>query len=254
MLDVHPPPNPPPTWRDFLIHIATIVVGLIIAVGLEQLVERIHLHYELTETREALQHELESNHANIVTDERNWLMTTAALKNNLLVLEFIRSHPGTPQTALPGVLSGSQSPFLYDHAVWDAAQKNGITAHMPLAESNRDAELYKVFAALDDQSLATWNAINDAGRFDLLDTDPTHLSPQQLEQTIQFTETALEMHIEMGYTFGRLAHEFPDMPQLITWKNIRALRPSANQFDPKGLAAAVQLTKNRIQAATANLP
>ena len=115
------------TWRDFFIHIATIVVGLIIAVGLEQLVERIHQHYELRETREALASELEANRDHLKLDEHDWLRTTARLKNNLLVLQYIRQHPGTPETALPGDLVWNQSPFLYDHAVWDAAEKNGVT-------------------------------------------------------------------------------------------------------------------------------
>jgi hypothetical protein len=254
MLDVHPPHAPTHTWRDFLIHIATIVIGLLIAVGLEQLVERIHQHYELRETREALQRETESNHTNIAAEERNWLITTARLKNNLLVLQFIRSHPGTPQTALPGDLDWHQSPFHADHAVWDAAAKSGITAHMPLTESNRDVELYNNLTGLAAQSLDTWNAINDAARFDLLDTDPTHLSPLQLDQTIQLTETALARHIEMGYSFGRLAFEFPDMPQYITWKNIASIRPTSQELDPKGLAAAHQLTTDRLHAAVANIP
>ncbi|MES2392292.1 MAG: hypothetical protein V4555_11670, partial [Acidobacteriota bacterium] len=127
MLDVHPPHHPTHTWKDFFIHIATIVVGLIIAVGLEQLVEHVHQRYELRETREALQHELEANCAKLDKDERDWLGTTAGLKNDLMVLQYIRSHPGTPQTALPGTLDWITSPFLYDHAVWDAAEKNGIT-------------------------------------------------------------------------------------------------------------------------------
>ena len=37
MLDVHPTH----TWRDFFLHLATITIGLLIAVGLEQTVERI---------------------------------------------------------------------------------------------------------------------------------------------------------------------------------------------------------------------
>jgi len=32
MIDVHPPHEPVHTWKSFLIHIATIVVGLFIAV------------------------------------------------------------------------------------------------------------------------------------------------------------------------------------------------------------------------------
>jgi hypothetical protein len=47
MLEVHAPHQTPHSWKDFFIHIATIVLGLLIAVGLEQMVERIHEHYEL---------------------------------------------------------------------------------------------------------------------------------------------------------------------------------------------------------------
>jgi hypothetical protein len=39
MLDVHPPHEAIHTWKGFFIHIATIVIGLLIAIGLEQTVE-----------------------------------------------------------------------------------------------------------------------------------------------------------------------------------------------------------------------
>jgi hypothetical protein len=55
VLEVHPPHHAASSWRDFFIHIATIVIGLLIAIGLEQTVERIHQHYELRETREILE-------------------------------------------------------------------------------------------------------------------------------------------------------------------------------------------------------
>ena len=42
MLDVHAPHSPTHTWKDFFIHIATICIGLLIAIGLEQTVEAIH--------------------------------------------------------------------------------------------------------------------------------------------------------------------------------------------------------------------
>ena len=50
------PPAPPAahTWRDFFIHIATIVVGLLIAVGLEQTVELIHHHHQRAELNASL--------------------------------------------------------------------------------------------------------------------------------------------------------------------------------------------------------
>jgi len=54
MLDVHAPHATAHTWTDFFIHIATIVVGLFIAVGLEQSVEFFHHRHQIAETKEAL--------------------------------------------------------------------------------------------------------------------------------------------------------------------------------------------------------
>jgi hypothetical protein len=51
MIDVHPAHHAASTWRDFFIHIATIVVGLCIAVGLEQTVEHFHQRHQLQELR-----------------------------------------------------------------------------------------------------------------------------------------------------------------------------------------------------------
>jgi hypothetical protein len=42
MLDVHPAPHAASSWREFLVHILTIVIGLLIAIGLEQIV--VHFH------------------------------------------------------------------------------------------------------------------------------------------------------------------------------------------------------------------
>ena len=54
MLDVHPAHHAATTWRDFFIHIATIVLGLFIAVGLEQTVEYIHHQHQLHDVRQGI--------------------------------------------------------------------------------------------------------------------------------------------------------------------------------------------------------
>ena len=56
MLEVHAPHASVHTWKDFLIHIVTIVIGLLIAVALEQTVEFFHHRHEVAETRAALPH------------------------------------------------------------------------------------------------------------------------------------------------------------------------------------------------------
>jgi hypothetical protein len=54
MLDVHAPHEALHTWKGFFIHIATIVIGLFIAVALEQSVEALHNHHEVAAFREDL--------------------------------------------------------------------------------------------------------------------------------------------------------------------------------------------------------
>jgi hypothetical protein len=53
-MDVHPPHHGIDTWRDFFVHMATICLGLLIALGLEQGVESIHRAHQRQELREAL--------------------------------------------------------------------------------------------------------------------------------------------------------------------------------------------------------
>src|ERR1700734_2679989 len=57
MLDVHPAHPPAHSWRDFFVHIATICVGLLIAIALEQTVEAVDRHHERAELRAALDKE-----------------------------------------------------------------------------------------------------------------------------------------------------------------------------------------------------
>jgi len=57
MLDVHAPHQSVHTWKDFFVHIATICVGLLIAVGLEQAVEGVHHHHQREQLLVSLDHD-----------------------------------------------------------------------------------------------------------------------------------------------------------------------------------------------------
>jgi biotin operon repressor len=102
---------------------------------------------------------------------------------------------------------------------------------------------------LTEQGMATWNAINDARRFSLLDADPTHLSPQQLAETIQLTEIAIEKHMQVGFTIALINSRFPDLPASLTYDEVKTYLHSPFQQDPQGMAAAHQRTMDRLKAA-----
>jgi hypothetical protein len=57
MLDVHASHASIHTWKDFFIHIATICVGLLIALALEQTVEAVHHHHQREQLLVSLDHD-----------------------------------------------------------------------------------------------------------------------------------------------------------------------------------------------------
>lgn len=198
MLDVHPPHEAAHTWKDFLIHIATIVVGLVIAVGLEQTVEYFHHRHEIAATREDLRLERIENRSRMAEYVVNFRWESALLKNDMLVLTTLQQHPGTPADKLPGVLVWSMRRSQFAHAAWDTAQQSGVLALMPQDEVTDDQTLYH---ALDDISNANedeWHALNDADSFLFRNPDPSQFTPAQINDEIALTEKLMTRHYLQG--------------------------------------------------------
>jgi hypothetical protein len=80
MLDVHAPHEPIHTWKGFVIHIATITIGLLIAIGLEQLVEYFHHRHQAAAIAGKLKAESYENIALVRGDIKNCDETLAAIR------------------------------------------------------------------------------------------------------------------------------------------------------------------------------
>ena len=63
MLDVHPPEHGIYGVRDFFLHLLTISVGLLIALGLEASVEAIHHRHERNESQATPRADAKPGHA-----------------------------------------------------------------------------------------------------------------------------------------------------------------------------------------------
>jgi hypothetical protein len=158
MLDVHPPHQAAHTWKDFFIHIATIVIGLLIAVGLEQSVEWVHHRNELREARRALALERRMNVATSQTRTKEFLREEGKLRTNLVIFEYLAKHPGAPASEWPGKLSWTNLSIGFDDAAWQLAVKSNVTAYMSHAELFNLTELY-----------ARTNGANDSGHLFISD-------------------------------------------------------------------------------------
>jgi hypothetical protein len=131
MLDVHAPHEDIHTWRGFLIHIAAIVLGLLIAVGLEQTVEFFHHRHQREQLAAALQRDGVANRVYLRDDIAKaqgvleWALGQAA------ALE--RAGPTNPLTLrrMPRGFIGSP-----DAGVWPSAKASGVTNLLPASAQN----------------------------------------------------------------------------------------------------------------------
>jgi len=143
MLDVHPPHHAATTWRDFFIHIATITVGLLIAIGLEQTVEAIHHHNQRRELEQQLHDEAQRNldlvHENIthLHAVRAWIDSAIASLNSAPV-----TNGQIKRSAMPQQQAFDGSIWDPSRTVWAVAKASGTVELLPEDEA-------QVYARLD---------------------------------------------------------------------------------------------------------
>ncbi len=155
MLDVHAPHESIQTWKSFLTHIAAIVIGLLIAVSLEQSVEFFHHRHQRHELDAALQRDGEANRGYINDDiavaqgVRDWALGQAA------ALE--RAGPTGPLTLqrMPRGFIGAP-----DAGVWPSAKSSGVSNLLPSSAQNWFEYLAGVYNETFDSSASVTGQLN----------------------------------------------------------------------------------------------
>jgi len=210
MLDVHPPHHPTHTWRDFFLHIATIVVGLLIAIGLEQTVEFFHHRHQVAETRAALRTEREQNRLRLAQATIEFRRVDALLQHNLAVFTSLQ-HPVSSSAAGPTPLLGWSSTITgFTSAAWQAALHGGGSEFMPQEEVRSYSRLYVYGEEVTQASNEFSHALMDARQFGFRDPNPTHLTPAQLAQQIDLVTAAITKNYRVGVALRNLAFREPD--------------------------------------------
>lgn len=147
MLDVHPPHTAAHSWREFFIHIATICIGLLIAIGLEQSVEALHHRHQ----REYLEHQMRVEslqnldlvdaEIHFAAQRRDYLnacihaLQSATPSGPRLIVTLPLNNVDLPVSSQGLLISPSRG-------TWTVAQAAGTVALLP-------AEKAKVYARLD---------------------------------------------------------------------------------------------------------
>jgi hypothetical protein len=142
-MEVHPPEHGIHSWRDFLVHMGTITLGLVIALGFEAAAEALHHHHQLLEARERIHAEIAENRKTIAHDHAFLQKSAAAMRANITLLD----------TA--GPLDSSRLSFGWqwdgtESSAWQTAQATGALALMPYSEVQEFSGLYAQQGSVTD--------------------------------------------------------------------------------------------------------
>lgn len=134
MHEVHPPHEAIHSWKSFLIHIATIVIGLLIAVALEQTVEFFHHRSQKAELQEQMRSVLEADVKLLVADAdrlQNFHNYVHELLTGVDAYRRGKPAPAALDPHDPRARMTNPTPSL---APYEAAKENGTVALLPAAQ------------------------------------------------------------------------------------------------------------------------
>jgi hypothetical protein len=139
VLDVHAPHEPIIGWRDFLLHLITITIGLLIALSLEGLVEWQHHRHLVQDAEASLQTEIHKN-ANSMPDVLQGLdKEQAALTQDVVVLKEMMQTHKVPEH---GQLTVGFAIRRFEGVGWKTAQSTGALSYMPYDRAQEFSDIY----------------------------------------------------------------------------------------------------------------
>ena len=145
-MEVHPPDHAIRSWRDFIIHIATIVVGLLIAIGLEQSVEALHHRHLLHQAREQLREEMALNRRTLTRDQH---LLDVAREDSRYDIDLLSTPPKDSSKRLRFGWSWNSM----QSSAWTTARETGALALMPYDEVQRLASVYGQQDVVNEEAL-----------------------------------------------------------------------------------------------------
>lgn len=206
MLDVHPPHGTMHGIKDFLLHIFTITIGLLIALGLEGCVEKLHQHHLRDEADANIRQEIRHNE----TELKSTVDAAAAEQKNLIeVLKFLQAKGEGKPYPIHGISLGFTSGNVSD-ANWRTATATGALGFIEYKRVESFATAYQVqdiFTRLVDQTL---DEFLDLQSYVAYGFDPDKVSPETAKAAMPDVRRALSHVVAMQQVGAGLNQAYED--------------------------------------------
>jgi hypothetical protein len=175
-VEIHPPHGPIHSFREFLLQLITITVGVLIALSLEGLLEWNHYRIQVRDARETISREIADNKKELDGE----LASLGERKKNVeTALRLADELLNTMKSDVRQINLGFSFAEL-SAASWQSAERTGALGHMDYAEVQRYSKVYGRQDLYDDHQRRIVDELAGATAI-LGNADPYLAAPKDLE-------------------------------------------------------------------------
>lgn len=193
-MEIHHPESPIHSTREFLFHMFTVVLGILIALGMEGIVEWAHHRALVREARENIATEIRKNKENVDTDLAEIRKREEELNHVIEAMRQLEKAPGSFKHGWLGFHVTNRD--LYSTA-WQTATVSGAVTYMKYDELNRYTDVYltqQAFTSLQEQALNQMITIGGMMEVTMKDRDLKKVPAEKFQAIAQEAYKDLIVH------------------------------------------------------------
>lgn len=208
-MEIHQPESPIHSTREFLFHMFTVVLGILIALGMEGVVEWAHHRALVREARGNIATEIRKNKETVDTGISEIRKREEELNHVIETMRLLEKDPGSFKHGFLGFHVVNHD--LYSTA-WQTATVSGAVTYMKYSELNRYTDVYltqQAFTGLQEQALNQMITIGGMMEFTMIDRDLKKVPAEKFQAITQeaykdliIQQTLEGMSTELSKAYG----------------------------------------------------
>jgi hypothetical protein len=199
-VDVDPPEKPIKSVKDFAIHILTVTIGILIALGIDTLAQAYRHHTLIAHARADFRAEF--------TQNRNKLMlqrtAEQAVKQELESLMAYGRAKLANQPATPPAIQPTRAFVTLTATAWDTANATQAFLYIPFAETREISAAYsrqQVFNSMEARAEEQWFSLAGLG-------DPTEVAQADMKPALEKITVAYAYLISLQVVQAQLLQDY----------------------------------------------
>ena len=206
-MEVHPPHKPIHTFGDFLLHIVTITIGLLIALGLEAAVETLHHRHIVREARENIRREIEQNEQAADQDLAHLKTNSSNMEANIQKVRALRANKHALEH---GEMTFAFTWSSFNDSAWTSARDSGALTYMPTEEVQRYDDLYERQAVIATQVITDFTQETELSAPFTMETDPANFTPEEIATLLRGCAVTATRLYTLHQIVEQLGHSYAE--------------------------------------------